>query len=76
MKLKFNRSKIVACSLAAVSLLASVAAHAEIDASVGTALTAVQADASALSALVVPIVVAVMGLGIVIKLIKRFGNKI
>ncbi len=51
-------------------------AHAAIDAAVGTAFTALQADATSLSAIVVPIVVAVLGLVITIKLIKRFGNKI
>lgn len=51
-------------------------ANAAIDASVGTALTAIQTDATSLSALVIPIVVAVMGLMITIKLIKKFGNKI
>lgn len=51
-------------------------AHAAIDAAVGTAFTALQSDAVSLSGIVVPIVVSVLGLMIVIKLIKRFGNKI
>jgi|GEM_PF-2773623 len=54
----------------------SASAFAALDESVGTALAAVQTDASALSAIVVPIVVAVLGMSITIKLIKRFGNKI
>lgn len=74
MKVKF--SKLVAVSGAVAAMVVTAAANATIDASVGTALTAVQADATSLSALVVPIVVGVMGLSIVIKLIKRFGNKI
>jgi len=57
--------------------LASIgSAHAAIDASVGTAFTALEADATALSAIVIPIVVSVLGLFIVIKLIKKFGGKI
>lgn len=51
-------------------------AHAALDASVSAGFLAVQSDAEALSAIVVPIVVTLLGLSIVIKLIKRFGNKI
>jgi len=68
--------KALGFAVVLTSLLAATAAHAAIDASVGTALTAVETDAKALSAIVIPIVVSVMGLGIVIKLIKRFGNKV
>lgn len=51
-------------------------AHAALDPAIGTAFTAVETDAKALSAIVVPIVVTILGLMIVIKLIKRFGNKL
>lgn len=51
-------------------------ANAALDASIGTAFTAVQTDAVALSALIIPIVVSVLGLMLTIKLIKKFGNKV
>lgn len=63
-------------AVATLIFIASVNANAAIDASVSAALTAVETDAKALSAIVVPIVVSVLGLSLVIKLIKRFGNKI
>lgn len=69
-------NKKIAGVVAFVSAVVAGSASAAIDGSVATAMTAVQSDAQSLSAIVVPIVVAVMGLGIVIKLIKRFGNKI
>ncbi|MDP3671718.1 MAG: hypothetical protein Q8R69_18755 [Telluria sp.] len=75
--MNFNK-KAVAVVAVGSGLLAGLvgSANAAIDASVGTAFTALQTDATSLSAIVVPIVVAVLGLVIVIKLIKRFGNKI
>lgn len=73
LKTKMKAAAVVAASLAAA---VAVPAHAAIDASVGTAFTALQADATELAGIVTPIVVAVMGLAIVIKLIKRFGNKL
>lgn len=66
----------VAGGVAALGLFSMVNANAAIDASVGIAFTALKTDASDLSAIVIPIVVAVLGMVIVIKLIHRFGNKI
>lgn len=64
-------------AFAAVPLaLASASSFAAVDAAVGTALAAVQADAVTLAGIVTPIVIAVLGLMLGIKLIKRFGNKI
>lgn len=60
----------------ALAVGAVTQAHAAIDASVGTAFTAVKSDAVELSGIVIPIVVSILGLVITIKLIKRFGNKI
>ncbi len=51
-------------------------AHAALPAGLDTALTALQADAVALAALVGPVIIAVLALAIVFKLVKRFGNKI
>ena len=72
--MNFNKKAVVVGAGLLAGLVGS--ANAAIDASVGTAFTALQADAVSLSAIVVPIVVAVLGLMIVIKLIKRFGSKI
>jgi len=54
---------------------AASAASAAVDASVATAFAAVQTDAIAIAAIVMPICVAILGLGIGFKLVKRFGNK-
>lgn len=72
MKLKSKFVAAIALAGAAVSGVASAA----IDPSVATALAAVQSDATAVSGIVTPIVIAVLGLGITISLIKRFAKKI
>ena len=73
-----NRQDVL--NLGKVGLMAlgftAAQAQAAIDAAVGTAFTAIQTDAVALSAIVTPIIVSILGLVIVIKLIKRFGNKL
>jgi len=76
--LKNLKQKAAVNVAAATALLLStmVAAHAEIDAAVGTAFTAVKADATSLMTLVTPIVIAILGMFITLKLIKKFGNKI
>lgn len=73
---KNTRKNALLGSLVAISMVAAANASAALDASIATAFTAVQTDATALSAIVVPIVVSILGLVIVIKLIKRFGNKL
>ena len=72
------KQRAVAAVVVAAALMVGlmVDANAALDSSVATAFTAVQTDAVALSAIVVPIVVAILGLVITIKLIKRFGSKI
>jgi len=73
----FKRKAIAAKTVVMAALIAaSVSAHAEIPAAVGTAFAAIETDAEALFAMVVPYVVAVLGLMIVLRLIKKFGNKI
>lgn len=74
--LQKTKARLLAATAAASAFVVSAAAHAEIDASVTTAMAQVKADATELSGIVTPIVIAIMGLGIVIKLIKRFGNKV
>lgn len=67
--------KLGVAVVASFALVAGTA-HAAIDLAVGTAFNALMTDATALSAIVVPIVVGILGLVLVIKLIKRFGSKI
>jgi hypothetical protein len=77
MKAASSRMHLAAsASVAAVILLATANANAAIDASVGTAFTAIQTDATSLLGIVTPIVVTVLGMFIVLKLIKKFGGKI
>ena len=56
--------------------LVAGSAVAAVPAGVDTAFTAVGADAATVAGYAVPIVLSVLGLTLVIKLIKRFGNKI
>lgn len=62
--------------LMSVSLMFGTVVHAAVPAGVDTAFTTVGADAATVAGYAVPIVLSVLGLGLVIKLIKRFGNKI
>ena len=64
--------------LVLLSLLASLTqtASAALPAVVGTTLTEIQKDALALIDLLWPVILAVMGAFILIKLVKRGGNKI
>lgn len=70
---KLNKIRAV---VAATLLTAGSMAHAALPASVGTSLTAVQTDATSIFDLVFPVVASIFGLVVVIKLFKRFGNKI
>lgn len=70
------KKNLIVSLLATAGVFAAGAASAAVDASVSTAFTAVQADAVSMAGIVTPIVVAVLGLALGIKLIKRFGNKI
>lgn len=51
-------------------------AAAALPAVVGSTVTAIQADGQAIFDLIFPVVGAFLGLVIVIKLFKRFGNKV
>lgn len=51
-------------------------AAAALPASVGTTVTAIQGDGQAIFDLIFPVVGTFLGLVIVIKLFKRFGNKV
>lgn len=52
------------------------AAHAELPAAVTTTVNGVKADGQAMFDLVFPVIGLFLGLGIVIKLFKRFTNKV
>lgn len=51
-------------------------AHAELPAVIGTEFTKVQADGLALADLVWPVLMTIFGAVLLMKLGKRFGNKI
>lgn len=59
----------------AVALTAQEA-HAALPTGVDTALGAVQTDAASLMDIVAPVLIAILGMTIVLKLIKRFANKV
>jgi len=66
------------CAVAGVALLSTAAgsAMAALPASVGTTVAAIQTDGQAIFDLIFPVVGVFLGLVIVIKLFKRFGNKV
>jgi hypothetical protein len=57
-------------------LFFSIEANAALPAVVGTTLTGIQTDASSMFDLLFPVVGAVMGFFIILKLFKRGANKI
>lgn len=61
---------------AAVLLSVSGLAAAALPPEVATSLTAIQTDGQAIFALAFPVVAAIVGLVIVVKLFKRFVNKV
>ena len=71
-----NFFKTAFAALMALFLSLSISAHAALPAVVGTSLTAIQEDGSDIFDLVFPVVAAMLGLAIVIKLFKRFTNKV
>lgn len=71
-----TRQRGVAATMGTGLMLAGQAAHAALPASVGTTITAIQADGQAVFDLVFPVVGVFIGLAVVIKLFKRFSNKV
>lgn len=63
-------------ALAAFVGLMSFSAMAAVPAGVDTAFDAIEADAVSLAAIAAPVLLAILGLTIVLKLIKRFANKV
>lgn len=71
------KSLLVKLSGAGALLAASIgAAHAELPEVVGTTLTGIKTDGMALADLVWPIMLAFLGVALLMKLSKRFGNKV
>lgn len=60
----------------AVAMTGATLANAALDASIATGLEGIKTDAIAILALVFPVVIAVFGLQIAPKLVKRFGRSI
>lgn len=73
MKAKIQNALIVA---GAMTIMAVDSAMAALPASVGTTVTAIQTDGQGIFDLVFPVVGTFLGLAIVIKLFKRFSNKV
>lgn len=71
-----SRAALQMAAVNAVLLAAMADANAALPTGVSTAVTAIGDDATAVFDLVVPVVLSVLGLVVVIKLIKRFTNKI
>ena len=67
--------KILAVLIAALSMM-SASAFAALPVSVGTTVTAIQTDGTAVFDLVFPVVAAFVGLTVIIKLFKRFTSKV
>ena len=72
MSKKLNVILAIATGLAMLAGEASAA----LPASVGTTVTAIQTDGQAVFDLVFPVVGVFLGLALIIKLFKRFGNKV
>ena len=70
------KGKIAACAGLVAASLASFQASAALPAVVGTSLTEVQTDALAAIDLVWPVVMAVLGGFVVLKIVKRAAGKI
>lgn len=68
--------QMLKAALLAVMLTLSGLAAAALPPEVATSMTSVQTDAGNLFALAFPVIAAVVGLTIVVKLFKRFINKV
>lgn len=68
--------KLALAAFPALTLGLVASAHADLPAGVAAGFTQIQTDAASVNTLAVPVVMFVLGLTIVIKLIKRFANKV
>lgn len=67
-------TKVAVAATMAIGLVS--AAHAELPAAVATTMAQIQSDGQDMFAAVFPVVGVLVGLGIVIKLFKRFSSKV
>lgn len=71
-----SKAKNAYLALGVTSMLAVDSAMAALPASVATTVTSIETDGKAIFDLIFPVVGAFLGLAIVIKLFKRFSNKV
>lgn len=72
-----RKATLAALTAVGVGLMVTATgANAAIPEGVGTAVTAIGTDAQSVFDMVVPVVLSVLGLAVIVKLIKRFVNKI
>lgn len=76
MKMSSIAVKRLAVALVTVATTVALEASAALPTAVGTTITAIEADGQAIFALIFPVVGAFLGLTVVIKLFKRFSNKV
>jgi hypothetical protein len=73
----FKKMSAVVGAVVGAVIGASVgSAQAALDPSIATGLTSIQTDATSLAGLVWPVLFTILGFLIMMKLAKRFGNKI
>lgn len=71
-----SKAKNAYLALGVSAMLVASSAMAALPASVATTVTGIETDGKAIFDLVFPVVGAFLGLAIVIKLFKRFSNKV
>jgi glycopeptide antibiotics resistance protein len=71
-----SKAKNAYLALGVTSMLVAGSAMAALPASVATTVTAIETDGQAIFDLIFPVVGVFLGLAIVIKLFKRFSNKV
>lgn len=75
MKLQTFKTKAGVALLGAVSLI-SASAHAELPAAAGTAMSSISTGITDAADAAWPLIGAALTAGIIIKLVKRFANKV
>jgi len=71
-----SKAKNAYLALGVTSMLVAGSAMAALPAAVATTVTSIETDGKAIFDLIFPVVGAFLGLAIVIKLFKRFSNKV
>lgn len=71
-----SKAKNAYLALGVTSMMVAGSAMAALPASVATTVTSIETDGKAIFDLIFPVVGVFLGLAIVIKLFKRFSNKV